>query len=199
MPELRSDPIVRLLGAAGAFGGFIWAGVMLAAGLTFFGIDLGVFGFGELVELGALFTVIGLAVPLMLGGAVGVHRFAKPTYGEPGRIGSYLSTLGFLLLLPGSLVPSGALPGLTRYTPVVFFAGLIAVAIGSAVVGFALRRSGVLPGVLSTAYGVAMPGGAALGGIVALAGVGNIAFVLGLTVPYGVSWVALGGYLAFRT
>lgn len=190
--------VIRVLGLAGAVGGLLWTIVMVAAGVTFLGIDLGLLGVRNLIAIGALFRVVGLAVPLMLGGVIGLHLFAREVYGDLGRVGTFLVAIGFVLLLPGSLVPSGSLPGLSRFIPFVFFAGLIAIAIGSAVVGYAAVRSQRLPSVLAIFHGVAMPGGGLLGAVLAVAGAGNIAFVLGFSVPYGLSWIAVGAFLATR-
>ena len=95
-------------------------------------------------------------------------------------------------------MPSGWLSGIAQYIPFVFFAGLIAIAIGSATVGYAANRSRRLPSRLAAFYAVAMAGGGLIGAGLAAAGAGNIVFVLGFAVPYGVSWIVLGVYLATR-
>lgn len=188
---------VRLLGAAGALGGLLWAALPVGAALAFYGVESGLVGVGGLLRVGALFEFAGAPVVLMLAGVAGVHRRCRRVYGRAGRVGAAVAAVGFVLLLPGSVVPSGSLPdGLSGVVPLVFFAGLILVALGSAVLGVAALRAGVLPPGLAVPYAVAMPSGAAVGAVAALAGAGNIAFVLGLMVPYGLAWVALGGYLA---
>lgn len=193
-PRPRAD---RLLGLAGAAGGLLWAAVPVAAAVAFFGIGSGSVGLGGLAALGGLFRFAGLSVVGMLAGSVGLYRAFRGSDDRLGRRGATVAVLGFVLLLPGSVVPSGRLPAdLAAAVPLAFFAGLALVAAGSLAVGLAGRRSGLLPGGLAGGFGAAMPVGGALGGAAALAGAGNLVFVLGLMAPYGLAWAALGGYLA---
>lgn len=190
--------LVRVLGVVGLFGGLLWAGIPLVAVLAFYSVEIGLDRMGILLRLGALFQFAGLSVIFMLGGVVGVNLRFRATYGSLGRLGASLSTVGFVLLLPGSVVPSGILPvslsGIIRY---IFFSGMATIALGSALLGVAMRRSGVLPSWLAVAYAASIPAGVAVGGIVTIAGAGNLALVLGMTVPFGCTWIVLGGYLSW--
>lgn len=192
-----SERIDRALGLAGALGGLLWAAVPATAAVAFYGIELGALDLSSLAPVGALFAFAGLAVVGMLAGTVGVYRRFPATAARWGRRGSVIAGAGFVLLLPASVIPSGRLPPeLAGIVPLVFFAGLFAVALGSLGVGVAARRAGNWPPGLATSVGLAMPVGAAVGGLVAVAGGGNLPFVLGLVVPYGLAWAALGTAIA---
>lgn len=198
MPEAGPRPRADwLLGLAGAAGGLLWGAVPVAAAVAFYGVGTGSVGLGGLAALGGLFRFAGLSVVGLLAGAAGLYRTFRRAGDRLGRRGAAVLLVGFVLLLPGSVVPSGVLPAdLGAAVPLVFFAGLSLVAIGSLASGLAGRRSAVLPAGLAGGFGAAMPVGGALGGVAALAGAGNLAFVLGLMAPYGLAWVALGASLA---
>ncbi|MDZ7702118.1 MAG: hypothetical protein U5J98_08675 [Halobacteriales archaeon] len=196
---MSSDGLDRALGLAGAVGGLVWAGIPVVGALAFYGVEAGAVGLSSLGPPGALFQFAGLSVVGMLAGTVGLYRRFPATAERWGRRGAVIAGAGFVLLLPGSLFPSGRLPSdVAQLVPLVFFAGLLAVAIGSLGAGLAARRSGAWPAGLAAGFGLAMPVGAAVGGLLAQSGGGNLAFVLGLVVPYGIAWIALGGAIAAR-
>lgn len=187
----------RLLGGAGTLGGLLWAALPVAAALAFYGVEARTLGLGGLAGLGALFQVAGLSVVGLLLGAAGLRRFLRGSPARGERAGPVVIAAGFALLLPGSVVPSGWYPpALEPAVPLVFFAGLATAAAGSLVLGVAARRTGALPPGLAVAFGASMPVGTAVGGAVAITGVGNLALVLGMMVPYGLVWVALGVVIA---
>lgn len=187
----------RLLVGLGAVGGLLWAIVPVLAAVAFYGIETGGLGVGTLGGLGVLFQFFGVAVVFMLLGVVGIHLSLGDRYGRSGTVGAGVSILGFLLLLPGSVVPSGSLPAsVAGVVPLLFFAGLLAIAVGSALLGIDTRRTGALPATLAVSYGAAMPVGFVVGGSAAVTGAGNLPLVLGLMVPYGFAWTAVGASIA---
>lgn len=198
MSDLPERPrLVRLLGVVGSIGGLLWAGIPIVAALAFWSVEVGLGGMGALRRLGVLFQFAGLSVIFMLGGVAGVHLRFRGLYGALGRLGAGVSTVGFVLLLPGSVVPSGAVPAsLSNSIPYIFFSGLVTIALGSVLLGVAMRRSDVFQSWLPVAYATAIPAGGGVGGIGTILGAGNIALVLGLMVPFGCTWIVLGGYLS---
>lgn len=192
-----TDRVTRLLGVAGAVGGLGWAALPVVAALAFYGIDAGAFATRALAGLGALFTFAAVPVALLLVGVVGLHRALAPSYGRLGSVGTTTAVVGLLLLMPAGVVPRGSLPtSLAALVPLGFFVGLVALTVGSGLVGYAGRRSATLPAWLGLAYAAAMPVGFLLGLLGVAAGAGNLALVLGLLLPYGLAWVAMGAYLA---
>lgn len=190
-----SDParVDRVLGLAGALGGLLWAALPVAAAVAFAGVELGRFGVGGLLAVGALFRFAGLSVVGLLAGTVALRRRFGPRLGRPGQVGIGLTGVGFGLLLPGSVVPSGSLPAsLASLVPIGFFVGLGATALGSLTVGLIARRQGIWPSWLALWYALAMPIGAGAGGLFAASGAGNLPLVIGLMVPYGLAWIVLG-------
>lgn len=197
-PDLDAG-VVRLLAAAGAFGGLLWAAIPIVAAVTFYGLEAGLTGLGSLARLGSLFLLAPVAVVCLLAGAVGLGWRFRASSLRLGRVGSGTMVLGFVLLLPASVVPSGTWPSrLGSLVPLVFFAGLAVIAAGSLGFGVAARRSGALPDWLAIGFAAAMPVGFVVGAAVAVAVAGNLALVLGLTVPYGLAWAVLGGHLAWN-
>lgn len=196
---MTSDGLDRALGVAGTLGGLLWAAIPLVAALAFHGVEAGAVGLSGLGALGALFQLAGLSVLGMFAGSVGLYRRFPATAERWGRRGAVIAAAGFVLLLPGSVLPSGRLPPVVgELVPLVFFTGLLAVGLGSLGVGVAAHRSGTWPRGLAPGFGLAMPVGGAVGGLAALWGAGNLALVLGLVVPYGLAWVALGAAIASR-
>lgn len=193
----RPATLDRLLLAAGVLGGLLWATIPVLAAVTFYRVEVGVAGLGELAGLGSLILLAPVAVVGLLAGTVGLRRWCRDSVGPLARAGTAAMVVGILLLLPGSVVPSGTWPpSLERLVPPVFFAGLVVLAAGSLTFGLGVRRPGALPGWLAAGVATAMPAGVAVGAVAAVAGGGTLALVLGLMVPYGVAWMALGGYLA---
>lgn len=191
---------VRILGVLGAVGGLLWLSLPVTAALTFYGVETGFAAFGALSRLGVLFQFAGASVVFMLAGLLGVHLRYRSGYGRSGGLGAGVSALGFVLLLPGSVVPSDWVPApLAGVVPLVFFAGLFVLALGSLALGLAAYRTDVLPAWLAVAYAVAMPGGAGIGAVAAVSGGGTLAFVLGCMVPYGLAWVVLGSRVSVTT
>lgn len=194
---MTPEPRDRSLGLAGAVGGLIWAAIPTVAAVAIHGIEGGVIGLDRLAQLGALLPFAGLSVVGMLAGTVGLYRRFSRRGDRPGRIGSAVTGLGFALLLPGSVVPTGRLPAmLGDLVPIGFFAGLVIIGVGSLGVGLAARRERDWPRGLPEGFGLALPIGAAIGGLFAILGAGRVVFVLGLMVPYGVAWIWLGLVLA---
>lgn len=194
---MTSEPLDRALGLAGAVGGLIWAAIPTVAAVAIYGLEGGVIGLDRLAQLGALLQFAGLSVVGMLAGTVGLYRRFSRRGDRLGRIATAVTGLGFALLLPGSVVPTGRLPAmLGDLVPLVFFAGLATIGVGSLGVGLVARRERAWPRGLPEGFGLALPIGAAIGGLFALLGAGTIAFVLGLMVPYGVGWIWLGLVLA---
>lgn len=189
----------RVAGLAGAIGGGLWAALPVVAALAFSGVEAGRLGLAGLALLGGLFQFAGLSVVGMLAGVVGLHRRYDGELDRLGRLGTRAIGVGFALLLPGSVVPSGWVPAsLAALVPLAFFVGLGAVAVGSLTFGLAARRRGIWPPWLAFWFSFAMPVGAAVGWLVAMAGVGNLALVLGLLTPYGLAWVIVGVALVRR-
>lgn len=121
-PTSDQSRVDRVLGLAGASGGLLWASLPVAATLAFAGVELGQLGVGGLLAVGTLFQFAGLSVVGLLAGTVGLHRRFGPRLGRRGRVGIGLTGVGFGLLLPGSVVPSGSLPAaVDAFVPLVFF------------------------------------------------------------------------------
>lgn len=118
--------------------------------------------YGRLGRVGAGVTGVGLAAMLV---GLGWETVTIGFSGEENALGHVIWMLGFLLLLPGSVV-----------------------------LGLAVRRARVLPraGLLGAAQVLVIPVAVAVAAVGGMAfPEGNTGFWLGLTLPYGLLWIGL--------
>ena len=182
-----ADVTTRHLGMTGAVGGLLWAAFPVWFLLSLYGDGVGAI----LTPVGGL-LLYGLFVPLglMAGGVVGLHRLHRDRFDRVGRAGTGISLIGFALFVPTFLIPPGSsLSGLVSAS---VMSGIAGIAVGAALLGYAARRAAMLPRWAPTFLAVAMPGGAAVGAVLAIAGAGNAPLAAGLLLPYGLAWIVVG-------
>lgn len=182
----------RWLSGAGVVGGLIWAFAPVGVVVAITGWDVPVVR----SVAGGFLGLVGVSVFLMGAGVIGLHRFATGRYGRLGRYGAGIMGLGLLLLLPGSVFPSGFLPvSISSRIPVVFFAGLFVLAIGSLLVGVSAWRTNTIPAPAALFLAAALPAGLVVGGVVMVITGQPIALAAGLMIPFGLAWAIVEGYV----
>lgn len=191
-PAVRNTSLARAATGLGVAGGLLWAGSGVLFLSWFVWRDGSVGG----ALSGVFLRAVGLTCLFMLAGLWGVSRIIGLVSGRGGRYGAPVSAVGLLLVLPATVVPSGsASPSLSRLLPVVFFAGIAALVVGNALLGTSIVRHRVAPAAIGVPLAVALPGGVVLGFLVATATGEQIAVPVGATIPFGLAWTALCGYV----
>jgi hypothetical protein len=192
---------LRSAGLAGLLGGALWALWPLGTEVFFSTTAQA----SAAQEMAALFYALLLLVPaaLIAFGLVSLQRFHADTYGRLGGLGTAVS-VGALALMGGGVAIEGidiAFLGQTALSDVAhggFLVGFLALALGSIVLGIAIRRANRLAGArwMGPLLAVAIPAG-----IVAVIVKETIAptpidsdlwFWIAIVSAYGLAWIVLG-------
>ncbi len=186
------DRRTRWLSGAGVIGGLIWAFAPVGVVFAIAGWNVPV-----VRSLAGLFlSVVGVSVFLLGAGVVGLHRFCAGRHGRFGRYGVSITVLGLVLLLPGSVFPSGFLPvSISSRIPLVFFIGLFVLAFGSLLVGVSTWRTDTVPALPALFLAAALPGGVLVGGAITVITGQPIALAAGLMIPFGLAWAVVNGFV----
>lgn len=142
----------------------------------------------------ALLLVVPVALLLM--GLAGLHALHRDRYGRLGRVGAGITAVG----LAGMLVGLGweattitATGEESTFGYAFWMIGFLLLLPGSVVLGLAVRRARVLPGARAAgvALVLAIPVAIALSAVAGTVLPGQTGFWVGLTVPYGLTWLLL--------
>lgn len=102
---VRAASLVQVAIGFGVVGGLLWAGSGVWFLVRFLWLDAPV---GNIVP-GVFVRAIGFTCPFMLAELWAVSRVAATRPGRGARYGVAVCALGFLLVLPATVIPSGAL------------------------------------------------------------------------------------------
>lgn len=186
-----SSNLIRSCGLAAMLGGALWP-LWHVGGYFFWG------NYETYETHNRLMSVVLL---LLLAGLLGFHAAQRERHGRWGGIGFVLSFAGLALMIVGNAAefwlfttqPYAELNG--RQTSwAVFLLGVLTLAAGSAVFGFATLKAGMLPRPGAALLMVWIPAGALSGVLAGATGLlpADLALSLVMAATLGAGWVLLG-------